>query len=125
MKNRLKKGFTLVELLVTIVLLGVVGAIVIYNMTSVTSNSKESEYDRFIATIKSAAKVYSSNNPEAFDSLYSNRSFVYFTVKDLITIGFTSPLSNIKISSSFIVFNASIIYLSLNENKYFVQKSNK
>ena len=85
--NRHNLGFTLVELLVTIVLLGVVGAIVIYNMTSVTSTSKEVEYERFIAAVKSAASVYADNNPDAFKSLYETKSFIYFEVRDLIESG--------------------------------------
>ena len=68
--NRRKLGFTLVELLVTIILLGVVGAIVIYNMTIVTSTSKEAEYERFVSAVKSAASVYADENPDVFKSLY-------------------------------------------------------
>lgn len=54
MKKSAKMGFTLVELLVTIILLGVIGAIVVYNMMNVSTNSKEAEYDKFIAKVKSS-----------------------------------------------------------------------
>ncbi len=88
MLKRLKKqGFTLVELLVTIVLLGIVAAIVIYNMTNVADNNKETEYDRYIAAIKSAADVYATNNPDAFNDLYVSKAYVYFTVGDLVRNG--------------------------------------
>ena len=82
-----KKGFTLVELIVTIVLLGVVGAIIIYNMTSVASTSKETDYERFVAAIKSAASVYADTNEEIFNQLYVDKAFIYFTVGDLIDAG--------------------------------------
>lgn len=82
-----RKGFTLVELLVTIILLGVVGAVVIYNMTSVNSTSKETEYERFVSAVKSAAAVYADMNPEAFKTLYESKAFIYFTAGDLITRG--------------------------------------
>lgn len=86
-RSRRKLGFTLVELLVTIILLGVVGAIVIYNMTSVTSTSKEAEYERFISAVKSAASVYADEYPEVFKTLYEDKAFIYFEVGDLITRG--------------------------------------
>ncbi len=82
-----KKGFTLIELIVTIILLGIVGMIVIYNMTSVSRTSKETEYERFIAAVKSAASVYADLNPDAFNDLYVNRAFLYITAGDLISAG--------------------------------------
>lgn len=88
MLKRLKKqGFTLVELLVTIILLGLVAAIVIYNMTNVSKETKESDYERYIAAIKSAADVYATNNPEAFNDLYVSKAYVYFTIGDLVRSG--------------------------------------
>ena len=82
-----KKGFTLVELLVTIVLLGVVATVIIFNVTNVSKNSKKTEYERFIASIKSSASLYADMNPEAFQDLYINKSFIYITVGDLINSG--------------------------------------
>ncbi|MCX4365737.1 MAG: type II secretion system protein [Bacilli bacterium] len=88
MLKRLKKqGFTLVELLVTIVLLGIVAAIVIYNMTNVSNDTKETDYERYIAAVKSAADVYATNNPEAFNDLYVSKAYVYLTVGDLVKAG--------------------------------------
>lgn len=86
-KTTKRQGFTLVELLVTIILLGVIGAIVIYNMTSVSTSSKETEYERYVASVKSAASVYSELNPDAFNDLYESKSYIYITVEDLIQDG--------------------------------------
>lgn len=86
--NKRKKGFTLVELLVTIVLLGVIGGIVIYNMTSVSTSSKQKEYERFVAAVKSAAGVYADNNSDVFNDLYVNKAYLYITTGDLITNGY-------------------------------------
>ena len=85
MKSR--KGFTLVELLVTIILLGVVATVIIFNVTNVSKNSKKTEYERFVASIKSSASLYADMNPEAFQDLYVNKSFIYITVGDLINSG--------------------------------------
>lgn len=87
MKKANKKGFTLVELLVTIILLGVIGAIVIYNMSNISTKTKESDYDTFIAKVKSAANVYSDTYPEAFNELYISRAYIYITLGDLVHSG--------------------------------------
>ena len=85
--KKTKRGFTLVELIVTIVLLGVVGAIIVYNMTSVATTNKETDYERFVAAIKSAASVYADANQEVFNQLYVDKAFIYFTVGDLVNDG--------------------------------------
>ena len=82
-----KKGFTLVELIATIVLIAVIGAIIIFNVTNISSTNRDSEYERFVAAVKSAAQVYADQNPDVFDSLYVNKAFVYITVGDLIEEG--------------------------------------
>lgn len=86
MKN-LRKGFTLVEVLVTIVLLGIVGTIVIYNVANISQTSKESDYERYVATVVSAANVYADNNPDAFNQLYRDRAYLYIRTGDLIADG--------------------------------------
>lgn len=83
----MKKGFTLVELLITLVLLGIIGAIVIYNMTNISRDTKENDYQRFIAEIKSAASVYADMYPEAFNELYVSRAYIYITLGDLVNNG--------------------------------------
>ena len=92
-KNIYRRGFTLVELLVTIVLLGVVGGIIIYNMTGISTSSKDTEYERFVAAVKSAAATYAEANTELTESLYIDKAFVYVTVDDLIQNGYLDEKS--------------------------------
>lgn len=90
MKKIREKGFTLVELLVTIVLLGVVGGVIIYNMTGLSSSSKDKEYEKFVASVKSAASTYADLHKEITDQLYVDKAFIYIKTNELITGGFLS-----------------------------------
>lgn len=52
------KGFTLVELLVTLLLLGIIATISITGVISVMNNSKNSEYKVLIKNIETGAKMF-------------------------------------------------------------------
>ena len=52
------KGFTLVELIITIVLLSVVLSIGAYSIISIVKDSKKSNYETVIKSIKSAVETY-------------------------------------------------------------------
>lgn len=83
----MRKGYTLVELLVTILLLGLLGGVIIFNVNSMSNKSKKNEYKRYIETILSAAKVYSNVNAPAFSDLYDNKAFIYIELGDLVKEG--------------------------------------
>ena len=53
-----KKGFTLVELLATIVILGIVVGLSFVGINGAFKNAKEKSEDAFIATIEDALKIY-------------------------------------------------------------------
>ncbi len=55
MKN--KKGFTLVELLVTIGLIGLIGSVVAINMVSLSQKQEKKEKDRIRNIVEAAAEV--------------------------------------------------------------------
>ena len=52
------RGFTLIELIVTIVILGLVLSIGGYSIIKVMNSAKKSDYDLLIENIKAAAEVY-------------------------------------------------------------------
>ena len=58
MKRLNKKGFTLVELLVVIVILGVIMAIAIPSITSSVERSKDKQKEQIIKLIVSAGELY-------------------------------------------------------------------
>ncbi len=89
MKNT-RKGFTLIEILVTIILLGIVGSIIIYNVAKVQTASKEENQKKYEAAIQSAASVYADENPDAFNELHVSKAFIYIKAGDLIDAGYLS-----------------------------------
>lgn len=75
-----KKGFTLVELLATLVILGIVVSISIFSINNLFNNAKDKSEDVFIGTIKDAMEVYLSSNAKDLDFTYTcsnklNKSF--------------------------------------------------
>lgn len=81
MVNNMKKGFTLVEIIGVIIILGLVAILIIPNVTDIIKDTNNLANDNQIATIKEAADLYSINNdlgkyPEekiiTFDTLISS-----------------------------------------------------
>lgn len=57
-----KKGFTLVELMVVVVIIGILTAIAIPVFNSVETNAKEKTCEANVRTIQSAIEVYRADN---------------------------------------------------------------
>lgn len=64
-----RKGFTLIELIVTIALLAVVSIISFVSITNIINDSKEKNCNNLVKSIKSATKDYISDNRYS-DELY-------------------------------------------------------
>ncbi|MDD5131068.1 MAG: type II secretion system protein [bacterium] len=74
-KLRNRKGFTLVELLIVIVILGILAAIVIARFAGATKESKESNLKGNLRTIRSSLETYKANSksnsyPSNLDDLW-------------------------------------------------------
>ena len=79
-----KKGFTLVELLGVLVVLGLISVIIVPKVIDSITTSKESAYQTQVETIENAAKKYGISN----DLLYPKEGEKkYIAVKDLIAVG--------------------------------------
>jgi len=82
------KGFTLIELIVTIVILGVVMSIGTYSIISIVNSSKEENYESLIKNIKSAVETY------AIECKYAKTTSVtcssQLTLGDLVKYGYLS-----------------------------------
>jgi prepilin-type N-terminal cleavage/methylation domain-containing protein len=70
-QNLLERGFTLVELLIVIVILGILAGIVVFAVGNLTSNAKTNACGTEKATISTALEAYKANTgayPTAADA---------------------------------------------------------
>jgi general secretion pathway protein G len=66
-KNIIERGFTLVELLVVIVILGVLAAVVVFAVGGITNTSKQSACKIEVRTVNAALQAYYANtSPSAY-----------------------------------------------------------
>ena len=110
------KGFTLVELLATIVILGVISAIAMVSIDSMIDNSQITECENLLLSIKSATKDYVSHNRFGL----SSKSFTK-TVNDLVSDGFlsepvTNPFNKEKYKKNDDELKNMEIYIELNDD---------
>ena len=60
--NLKNKGFTLIEVLSIIVILGIVAVIILPNIGGSTATKKQNEYNKLVTIVENAAKSYHSSN---------------------------------------------------------------
>lgn len=85
MKTR--NGFTIVEIIVSLVILVAIGLVVGLGLNKVFDKSKTDDYDTFVNKIISSADVYLTNNSTIATQLQSDRGYVLIKVADLIAEG--------------------------------------
>lgn len=66
MKNN--KGFTLVELLITIAIIGVLGVTVVFSVIGLLNKTHNNTYEGQLKDLLNAASTYSQLSPKAFDN---------------------------------------------------------
>jgi len=65
-RNRRQSGFTLVELLIVVIILGILAAVVIPQFNSAAAESKESALSANLATIRQAIELYKVQHDDNF-----------------------------------------------------------
>lgn len=61
MQNRKMKGFTLIEMVIVVLLVGIMAAIAIPKFLDLTGSAKQAAYDTGLGSLKSAAAIYLGN----------------------------------------------------------------
>lgn len=94
-----KKGFTIVELLVTVALLAIISIISVISITSFINKNKENNYEILKNTILEASKEYVTDN--RYGNIDSSITAQYLLDNHYITSGLTDPKTgkNIDLNS--------------------------
>ena len=82
-----KKGFTLIEVIVSITLLAVIGITIGLSFNKLNNSQSKEDEEFVVSKIKSAADVYLTGNESLLNELYSNKSYLVITLKDLKDAG--------------------------------------
>ena len=94
-----KKGFTIVELLVTVALLAIISIISVISITSFINKNKENNYEILKNTILEASKEYVTDN--RYGNIEPSITAQYLLDNHYITSGLTDPKTgkNIDLNS--------------------------
>lgn len=85
----MKNGFTLIELIVTIVIMALIGIVITTNMVGLFSEEEDKEYERFVQKLEEAACIYvetSWDDTKNDDCRASGNCTI--TVQELISKGY-------------------------------------
>ena len=88
-KNLIEQGFTLVELLIVIVILGILAGIVVFAVGNLTSNAKSNSCSTEKSTISTALEAYKAQNgasPAAMSNLTTGANALLKTTPASYTI---------------------------------------
>jgi len=105
MKTNKLKGFTLVELIIVMVLLGILAAVAIPKMGNTISSSEEATEDAIIAALKSAVEMY------AMDQVVANSVKSYpdnpFDELDKSPVGYSGVGSLSDVDGEWVFYDAN------------------
>ena len=82
-----KKGFTLVEILVSIGLLALLGSVIAISLNKVFKDNNIKNYNEYVEKIKSSAMLYVNNTVDIINDL-NDSSFKIITIGNLIDNGY-------------------------------------
>jgi len=106
-----KKGYTLIELIMIITIMGLVMIIVFPSVMSMQNKNKKKEYEYYKDTVEVASKLYFDSHGEDMTSKYWH-GCVSITYQDLVNANLLKPFAKEGITC-----NESKVYVSKNEDK--------
>ena len=89
MKKGKKNGFTLVELLATIVIIGMITMMAVPNVMKVISEKREKLYITTVSEIERIAGIYLTENPALYTTI-NNNGYVDITIDNLCNGKYTT-----------------------------------
>ena len=113
------KGFTLVELLATIAILGIISGIIVYVSINVINSAKNKSYDVTISNIENVAMEYAIENQNnilwKYAGIDGSEQYYCVNVQDLIDTGyFKSDVLDSYIGKDLLVKSDDYVYLEMN-----------
>ncbi len=86
MKNN--KGFTLIELIVTIGIMILIGLVIVNNMTGLFSNQEDKNYEEFVSQLQEAACLYVETSEFKNDRAACKANGCNIKIQNLIEKGY-------------------------------------
>lgn len=85
-----KKGFTLIELIITIAIMALIGIVISTNMLGLFSKQEDKEYEEFVNKIEDAACVYVETEFTSTERTNCRNHGCIITMDNLIYSGYIS-----------------------------------
>ena len=100
----MKKGFTLIEMLITVAVLGLIILIVTPNITGLLKKVSDDKYNRFLDDVFIATEAYIQKNISEYPSIKIPNEKVYIYFSDLISSNYLKsdvydPKNKLKVSN--------------------------
>lgn len=115
MKRKNTNGFTLIEIIVTLVILITITVLIIIGLAKINNNKKEEAYEVVKQTIEEEAKRYVDTNKYVFEKLdFDENSTIYVSLGTLVSEDYLDKVTDPRTGKS--LNKCSTVWISKNKN---------